>query len=47
LKKVTVKCPICKEPSQDEGCTLAALEKVVEDKVHIYCCASLEKRVKR
>lgn len=46
MKKTFIKCSLCDETTQGEGCALATTERVKENKVDIYCCKSLLEKVK-
>ena len=47
MKKVFVRCPLCKEQPKGEECTLATTRKVVDDEIRVYCCETLMQKVKR
>ena len=47
MRKDLVRCPHCEEPPQGEECALAVFRKVMDDKIHVYCCETLIKRDKQ
>lgn len=46
MRKVFVRCPLCKEQLYGEECALATTRKVVDDEIRVYCCETLMQKVK-